>query len=87
MNIYAFCLIIWNDSNFLLRCGRLLHQYVVNLYAKIQGERLLFLRLNQKMLHVEEYVHLRDAIAQDQNVSQFCYHNFKEIPNICKNTL
>lgn len=40
------------------------------MYAKIESELLLFLRLNQKELCAEDYVHFRDAIAQDQNVSQ-----------------
>jgi len=39
------------------------------MYAKIESERLLFIRLNQKKLRVEEYVHLRDAIGNDGNAS------------------
>jgi len=31
---------IRNDSNYLLRCGSLLQQYVVDMYAKIKSERL-----------------------------------------------
>lgn len=39
------------------------------IYAKIQAERLLFLRLHQKQLRREQYIDLRDAIARDGNVS------------------
>ncbi|GBM14391.1 hypothetical protein AVEN_246560-1 [Araneus ventricosus] len=33
------------------------------MYAKIDVERLLFIRLNQKKLRVDEYIHLKDAIT------------------------
>ena len=29
----------------------------------------MYIRLNQKMLRVEEYIHLRDAVANDDNVN------------------
>ncbi|CAF1544942.1 unnamed protein product [Adineta ricciae] len=35
------------------------------MYAKIESERLLFVRLNQKKLRVDEYIHLKDAITSD----------------------
>lgn len=37
--------------------------------AKIESERLLFIRLNQKKLRADDYIHLRDAIANDGNVA------------------
>jgi hypothetical protein len=33
--------------------------------AKIGSERLLFVCLNQKKLSVNEYIHLKDAVAYD----------------------
>lgn len=39
------------------------------MYAKIESERLSFIRLNQKKLRVEEYIHLRAAIANNRNVA------------------
>ena len=39
------------------------------MYAKIESERLLFIRLNQKKLRVDDYIHLRDAVANDGNVA------------------
>ncbi|GBL99593.1 hypothetical protein AVEN_68853-1 [Araneus ventricosus] len=40
------------------------------MYAKIESERLRFIRLNQKKLRVEDYIHLRDAINSDGNINK-----------------
>ncbi|KIH44087.1 hypothetical protein ANCDUO_25899, partial [Ancylostoma duodenale] len=37
------------------------------MYAKIESERLLYIRLNQRKLRVDDYIHLRDAVANDGN--------------------
>ena len=39
------------------------------MYAKIETERLLFIRLNQRKLRVDNYIHFRDAIAADGTAS------------------
>ncbi|XP_067646742.1 uncharacterized protein [Eurosta solidaginis] len=57
------------EDNFIMRCGKLFHQYVVDMYAKIEAERLNYLRFNQAKLRPEEYIHLRDAIVNDGNVN------------------
>ncbi|XP_055308584.1 uncharacterized protein LOC129572604, partial [Sitodiplosis mosellana] len=54
-----------NAENHLLKFQRLFQQYLVDMYAKIESERLLYIRLNQKKLRVDNYIHLRDAIAKD----------------------
>ncbi|UYV71019.1 hypothetical protein LAZ67_8001425 [Cordylochernes scorpioides] len=54
-----------------IETGQLFSQYIVDMYAKIESERLLYIRLNQKELRVEEYIHLRDAIANDGMVANF----------------
>ncbi|KAF8787007.1 hypothetical protein HNY73_008646 [Argiope bruennichi] len=51
-------------------CKELFQQFVVDMYAKIETERLRFIRLNQKKLRVEDYIHLRDAITNDDNIKQ-----------------
>ena len=56
-----------NYNNHLLNYGDLLNLYVVDMYAKIETERLLFLRLNQRKLRSESYEHLKDAIQTDNN--------------------
>lgn len=39
------------------------------MYAKIESERLLYIRLHQTKLRVDNYIHLRDAVANDADVS------------------
>ncbi|GFU35283.1 helitron_like_N domain-containing protein [Trichonephila clavipes] len=63
MNFYAYRLMIRaNEDNNILRCRQLFHQYIVDMYAKIESERLRYIQLNQAKLRSEEYIHLRDAI-------------------------
>ncbi|CAF1021035.1 unnamed protein product [Adineta steineri] len=71
MNFYAYRIMMRNgDINHILRCRQLFHQFVVDMYAKIESERLAFLRHNQKTLRVDEYIHLKDAMAIDGNPSK-----------------
>lgn len=66
MNYYAYRLMIRNnEDNHILRFRRLFHQYVVDMYAKTETERLNFIRFNQAKLRADDYIHLRDAIATD----------------------
>ena len=68
-DFYAYHLMVRQpDSNHLLRCRDLLSQFVVDMYCKIESERLLYIKLNQKQLRVESYAHLRDSIINDGNV-------------------
>ncbi|VDK89632.1 unnamed protein product [Onchocerca ochengi] len=39
------------------------------MYAKIETERLVFIRLNQTKLRYEEYIHLRDAVVNAGNTT------------------
>jgi len=68
MDFYASRIMIRShEDNHIIMCRQLFHQFVVDMYAKIESERLLYVRLNQKKLRSEEYIHLRDAIANDAN--------------------
>ena len=49
-------------TNYLLNYGDLLNLFVVDMYVKIETERLLFIRLIQKILRADNYEHLKDAI-------------------------
>ena len=63
---YAYHLMVREGTfNILLQYRELFHQYLVDMYAKIEAERLLYLRLHQRQLRVESYAHLRDAIEND----------------------
>lgn len=57
------------QENHILMCRDLFHQFIVDMNAKIGSERLLFMRLNQKKLRAEEYIHLKDAVVSDGNVN------------------
>ncbi|GBM06592.1 hypothetical protein AVEN_220032-1 [Araneus ventricosus] len=70
MQFYA-CRIIQriSDFNILLRSKALFHQFIFHLHAKIESKRLLYIRLNQRKLRVEHYVHLRDVVMNYGNVA------------------
>ncbi|XP_055924623.1 uncharacterized protein LOC129956714 [Argiope bruennichi] len=64
MNYYAHRLMVrLNQNNYILRYRQLFHQYIVDMYAKVESERLRFIRYNQAKLRSEEYIHLRDAVV------------------------
>lgn len=68
MNYYSYRLMVReNEENHILKCRRQFHQYAVDMYVKVETERLTFIRLNQAKLRFEEYIHLRDAINADGN--------------------
>lgn len=70
MNFYSYRLMIREgEVNHILMCRRLFHQFAVDMYVKIETERLTYIRLNQQQLRSEEYIHLRDAINADGNVN------------------
>ena len=68
MDFYTYRLMIRDtEQNHIVNCRQLFHQFIVDMYAKIESERLRYIRLNQRKLRVEEYIHLRDAVANDGN--------------------
>lgn len=76
MEYYAYRIMIRADrtnpeepqNNHLLQCRELFHQYIVDMWVKIESERLLYIKLHQSELRAESYIHLRDAIVNDGNV-------------------
>ncbi|KAL8618847.1 hypothetical protein ACOMHN_000854 [Nucella lapillus] len=65
---YAFRLMVRPDEfNHLLRFKNVTSQFLVDMYATIETERLTFIRLNQTKLRVEQYIHLQDALNVDGN--------------------
>jgi len=76
MDYYAYRIMIRaQQSNHILKCRELFHQFIVDMYAKIESEWLLYIYLNQNKLRIEDYIHLRDAIANDgnaANIGQMC---------------
>ncbi|XP_074649050.1 uncharacterized protein LOC141904363 [Tubulanus polymorphus] len=51
-----------NDSNILMKSRRLLQQYAVDQWAKIEMSRLQWAKLHQKTIRAEKYQGLHDAI-------------------------
>jgi len=54
-----------NEENVILKCRWL---FAVDMYVKVETERLAFIRFNQAKLRSEDYIHLRDAIHSDADV-------------------
>ena len=65
-DFYAYRIMFRPESNnHLLRCNDLFSQFLTDMYAKVQSERLSFLRHNQKQFRAEEYKFLQDAMEAD----------------------
>ncbi|XP_046868549.1 uncharacterized protein LOC124461006 [Drosophila willistoni] len=70
-DFYSFRLMIRRgQDNIILRCRELCQQFMVDMYVKIESERLRYLRFNQQKLRAEEYIHLRDAIASNADTAE-----------------
>ncbi|CAK1590210.1 unnamed protein product [Parnassius mnemosyne] len=70
MDFYAYHMMLReNDFNLLARCRQLFHQFLVDMYVKVESERLRYISLNQKKLRVENYVHLQHVVSSDANVN------------------
>ncbi|XP_063922978.1 uncharacterized protein LOC135137287 [Zophobas morio] len=69
MDFYAYRIMIRAEqSNHILKCRHVFQQFIVDMYAKVESERLNYIRYNQSKLRVEDYIHLRDAIANDGTI-------------------
>ena len=62
MDFYAFRLMYRNDNHSLHLYGKLFHQYIVDMYAKIEHDRLQYFRDHQVELRADLYTGLRDAL-------------------------
>ena len=68
MDFYSFHLMVRNSCfNTIHRSGRLYQEYVCDMYSKVEGARLEYLRNNQDKLRVELYSGLQDALAQNES--------------------
>ena len=62
MNYYASRLMIRGDNHYLHLFCNLFQQFIVDMYAKIEQQRLQFLRFNQKLLRSHLLSGLQDAV-------------------------
>jgi len=61
--LYNFRLMYRNDNHSLHIFRNLFHQYIVDMYAKVEQHRLGYIYLNQRKLKAAQYKGLSDALA------------------------
>lgn len=65
LQFYSYHIMIrQTEINHLLYYRSLFNQYLVDMYAKIETERLNFIKNNQMQLRTDNYIHLRDVIGR-----------------------
>ncbi len=65
MELYAYHLMLrLGSSDHLFRERDLFHQFLVDMYAKIESERLAYIVSHQKELRVDDYAHI--ALTGDE---------------------
>ncbi|CAE1282322.1 unnamed protein product [Acanthosepion pharaonis] len=63
---YAYMFMVREgEFNHLHRCRQLFLQFAVDMAAKMESERLGFIKLNQSKLRTDSYIHLRDGLRSD----------------------
>ncbi|CAE1297012.1 unnamed protein product [Acanthosepion pharaonis] len=63
---YAYIFMVREgEFNHLHRCRQLFLQFAVDMAAKMESERLGFIKLNQSKLRTDSYIHLRDGLRSD----------------------
>jgi hypothetical protein len=68
---YAYRIMVREgDANHIHNFKNLFNQYLVDMYAKVESGRLLYIRTHQRELRAENYVHLQDALGRNDNVEQ-----------------
>ncbi|XP_051156739.1 uncharacterized protein LOC127278862 [Leptopilina boulardi] len=71
LQYYMYRLSYRKNFNPCLRLGKLTQQFVVDVWSKVEGERLKYIRLQQTKLRAELYCGLMDYInnkAKDENI-------------------
>ncbi|UYV82514.1 hypothetical protein LAZ67_21002633, partial [Cordylochernes scorpioides] len=70
MEFYGYFIMVRRNSpNVIVQFGQLFHQFLVDMYAGVESERLRYITLHQRNLRAESYIHLRDALSTDANIS------------------
>ena len=64
MEYYAYRLMVRSRLSPLHLSGRIFHLYAVDVYAKIEQQRLNHIRTNQKKIRVDLYCGLADVVAE-----------------------
>ncbi|CAE1169587.1 unnamed protein product [Acanthosepion pharaonis] len=72
---YAYLMAHEGAFNHHHRSRELFHQFIVDMPAKMESERLCYIRLNQTRLRCDFNIHLRDALRNDadpRNIGKMC---------------
>lgn len=69
MDFYAYRLHFRNANSILHRAGKLFQQFVVDAYARIEQERLRYLRFNQRKIRADLYQGIEDAIEAGDTIA------------------
>ena len=70
LQFYAFRIMQRDgDFNILLRAGELSNQFIVDVFAKIETDRLNLFRTKQEQCRAASYTALRDAVETDGDAS------------------
>ena len=72
MEYYSYRLMVRSAVSYLHLYGRLYHQYLADMYAKVEQLRLNYIKCNQQKIRVDLYSGLADAISSgDNNPGEF----------------
>ena len=72
MEFYSYRLMVRSAVSYLHLCGRLYHQYLADMFAKVEQLRLNYIKCNQQKIRVDLYSGLADAVsAGDINPGEF----------------
>ena len=70
VSAYAYRIVFrHNNHNHLHHLRSLFSSFLVDVYAKIEIEWLDFIQNNQSKLWAESYIHLQDALRNDENIN------------------
>ena len=71
LEFYSYHLMLRSGLNHLHLSGRLFYQYIVDMYAKIEQQRLNYIKTNQQKIRVDLYIGLADAVSKgDTNANE-----------------
>ena len=80
-DFYAYHLMVRrNNFNSLLKSKKLFHQFAVDMYVKMENERLTYIRTHQNELRANDYIHLKDALEHDGNIDPNDLGKIKILP-------
>lgn len=86
MDCYAYLFMIRNNSfNHLHRSQNIFHQFAVGMFAKVETERLLYIKNHREQLRVDSYIHLKHHInhyGQRRDIGYTCI-----LPSSCTDSL